>query len=67
MSKFKKYLIIGCLLFIAAIIYILFALNHPEMSLPWSNFISYTIYIVYGGITGIIWGLAFKHRPKQTR
>ncbi len=67
MNKFKMYFIIGCLLIIIAIAFILYAVNHPEASFPWSNFVTYTIYIVYGLLTGLVWGLVFKYRPKQTK
>lgn len=30
-----------------AVIFIVFAFNHPEMSFPWANGITYTIYVIY--------------------
>ena len=35
---------IACVLLLAAIGFLLFALFHPEMSFPWSNTITYTLY-----------------------
>ena len=32
---------------VVAIGFLIFALNHPEMSFPWSNSITYVIYVVY--------------------
>lgn len=43
----KVFLFIGILMVMVAIIFFVFALNHPEMSFNWSNTINYTIYIVY--------------------
>lgn len=47
MKKSQVFLLIGCMLLVAAIVFLLFALNHPEMSFPWKNNITYTIYIIY--------------------
>lgn len=38
---------IACVLLLAAIGFLLFALFHPEMSFPWSNTITYTLYAGY--------------------
>lgn len=38
---------IACVLLLAAIGFLLFALLHPEMSFPWSNTITYTLYAGY--------------------
>ncbi|WP_409969323.1 hypothetical protein RFF05_05175 [Bengtsoniella intestinalis] len=67
MSKCKGYFITGCVLMIIAIAFILYAVNNPQASFPWSNSVTYAIYSVYGLLTGLIWGLVFKHRPKQTK
>lgn len=47
MIKNKKYLRIALTLLVIGIIFIFYALNHPEASFPWSNNITYIIYIVY--------------------
>ena len=39
--------IIGLVMMAAAIAFVVFALNHPEMSFPWSNTITWSIYGVY--------------------
>lgn len=44
MEKLKY---IGFLMLALAIIFVGFALNHPEKSFPWSNTITYIIYGVY--------------------
>lgn len=44
MEKLKY---IGFLMLVLAIIFVGFALNHPEKSFPWSNTITYIIYGVY--------------------
>ena len=39
--------IIGLIMLIIAIIFIMFALNHPEKSFPWNNTITWILYGVY--------------------
>ena len=39
--------IIGVIMMLVAVVFIVFALGHPEMSFPWSNTITYILYIVY--------------------
>lgn len=51
MRNNKKYLIIGLVMLVIGIIFILYAINHPEASFPWSNNITYIIYIAYLGLT----------------
>ena len=65
MSKFKLYFTIGCALMLAAILFILYAVNNPQASFPWSHSVTYAIYIIYGLLTGFVWGLVFKRRPEQ--
>lgn len=43
--------IIASVLLVVAIGFILYALNHPEFSFPWSNMVTYIIYSVYLVIT----------------
>ena len=47
MKKGKIFFGIGLLMVVVAIGFMVFALNHPEMSFPWSNSITYVIYVVY--------------------
>ncbi len=46
--------IIGLIMLIIAIVFILFALNHPEKSFPWSNTISWLLYGVYFLMTVVL-------------
>ena len=39
--------IIGVIMLIVAIVFIMFALNHPEMSFPWNNTITWLLYGLY--------------------
>ncbi len=64
MSKCRRYFIIGCILMIVAISFILYGVNNPQASFPWSNSVTYVIYSIYGLLTGFVWGLVFKYRPK---
>lgn len=45
--KNKKYKKIAILMLVIGIIFIFYALNHPEASFPWSNNITYVIYMAY--------------------
>ena len=39
--------IIGLIMLIIAIVFIMYALNHPEMSFPWNNTITWLLYGLY--------------------
>lgn len=39
--------IIGVIVLIVAIIFIMFAFNHPEKSFPWNNTITWLLYGIY--------------------
>ena len=45
--KKKVSRIIGLLMVVIAIVFVVFALNHPEMSFPWSNTITWGLYGLY--------------------
>ena len=45
--KNKKYKKIAILMLVIGTIFIFYALNHPESFFPWSNNITYIIYMVY--------------------
>ncbi len=38
---------IGIIMLAAAIAFVVFALNHPEASFPWSNTVTYSLYGLY--------------------
>lgn len=65
LSKFITYILSGSVLMLIAIAFILYAANNPQAFFPWGNSVTYVIYGVYGLLTGLVWGLAFKYRPKQ--
>ena len=46
--------IIGLLMLIIAVIFIMFALNHPEMSFPWNNTITWLLYGLYVFVTVVL-------------
>ncbi len=46
--------ILGLIMLIIAIAFIVFALNHPEMSFPWNNTITWLLYGLYFLVTAII-------------
>ena len=39
--------IIGLVMVAIAVAFVVFALNHPEMSFPWSNTITWALYGLY--------------------
>ena len=46
--------IIGVIMLIVAIVFIVFALNHPEMSFPWNNTITWLLYGLYVLVTVVL-------------
>ena len=46
--------IIGVIMLIIAIVFIMFALNHPEMSFPWNNTITWLLYGLYVLVTVVL-------------
>ena len=51
----KKILrIIGLVMVVIAIVFVIFALNHPEMSFPWNNTITWVLYGLYAIVTVVL-------------
>lgn len=46
--------IIGLILFLVAIVFLLYALNHPEATFPWSNTITYILYGIYAVVMAVL-------------
>ena len=46
--------IIGLILFLVAIVFLLYALNHPEATFPWSNTITYILYGIYTVVMAVL-------------
>ena len=46
--------IIGVIMLIVAIVFIMFALNHPEKSFPWNNTSTWLLYGVYVLVTVVL-------------
>ena len=46
--------IIGLIMLIIAIVFIMYALNHPEMSFPWNNTITWLLYGLYFLVTVVL-------------
>ena len=46
--------IIGLVMVVIAIVYVVFALNHPEMSFPWNNTITRVLYGLYAIVTAVL-------------
>lgn len=45
--------IIGLVMVAIAIAFVVFALNHPEMSFPWSNTVTWVLYGLYAVVTAV--------------
>ena len=56
--------IIGLTMLIIAIVFIMFALNHPEKSFPWSNTITWLLYGVYFLVTVVLVTVVLLIAPK---
>lgn len=46
--------IIGLIMVVIAIGFVVFALNHPEMSFSWSNTITWVLYGLYALVTAVL-------------
>ena len=46
--------IVGLVMLIIAVAFIVFALNHPEMSFPWNNTITWLLYGLYVLVTVVL-------------
>ena len=46
--------IVGLVMLIIAVAFIAFALNHPEMSFPWNNTITWLLYGLYVFVTVVL-------------
>ena len=46
--------IVGLVMLIIAVAFIAFALNHPEMSFPWNNTITWLLYGLYVLVTVVL-------------
>lgn len=62
MKKSALFLLIGIVMLVAGIIFIAYAITHPEQSFPWSNTITYVLYAVYLLITVVMFVLSGKCR-----
>ena len=65
MRKANVFLYIGSLLLIGSVIFIIYALNHPEMSFPFENRVTYGIYIVYIIFTIVMFSLYIYMKKKK--
>lgn len=55
----KRYFIPACVLIAAAIGFVIFALGHPEMSLPLDNWVTGILYGLYADVVVLLIFLAF--------
>ena len=55
---------IASIMLVIAIVFIIFALNHPESAFPWSNTVTYTIYGLYVIVMIILFIVSFNRKSK---
>ena len=53
---------IAGLMLLAAAVFLAYALGHPEASFPWSNAVTYTLYLAYGLLMLLFFLAPFKDR-----
>ena len=56
--------IIASVMFLAAICFVICALNHPESVFPWSNTVTYLIYGIYVLVMIVLFIVPFKDNDK---
>ena len=54
--------IIASIMLVIALGFIVYAINHPELSWPWSNAITFTIYGIYLLIMIVLFIAPFKNK-----
>lgn len=60
----KRFFIPVCVLAVAAIGFVIYAVGHPELSFPWSIRIPHILYGLYADAVVLLLALAFwKKRP----
>ena len=62
MKKSKVFLGVGCVMILIAIMFIIFAMDHPEMSFIGGNAVAYPTYIVYIVIVIVMFIMAKKSK-----
>lgn len=65
MNKFRFYAATGAVLVIAALVFVVYAISNPQLSFPWGNTITYTIYAAYIILTIAMFVLAVKNRRNK--
>lgn len=54
--------IVACTMFMIGVIVFIVALNNPQLSWPWSNAITYSIYAVYLIVMVVLFIVAFRKK-----
>lgn len=54
MKNTKLYYMLGGVLCLIAAVFAAAALRHPEFAFPWPNWVSYTMYALYGSYTILV-------------
>lgn len=54
MKNTKLYYMIGGVLCLIAAVFAAAAVTHPELAFPWPNWVSYTMYALYGAYTILV-------------
>lgn len=54
--------IVACAMLVIGMIFFIVALNNPQLSWPWSNTITYSIYVAYLIVMVVLFVVAFKKK-----
>ncbi len=65
--KNRAYYIFGGILCLIAVIFAVIAFTHPELSFPWPNGVSYTIYALYAIVTALVFCLPKLRKLKKNK
>ncbi len=56
----KRSRIIACVMLAAAAVFFIIALNNPQAGFPWSNSVTYAVYLAYIAIMVILFAAPFR-------
>lgn len=58
----KRSRLLGGVLLLAGVFFVLYALQNPQASFPWSNAVTYSLYGLYAAVILVLLAAPFKRR-----
>lgn len=58
----KRSRLLGGILLLAGVLFVLYALQNPQASFPWSNAVTYSLYGLYAAVILVLLAAPFKRR-----